>query len=164
MSNEIINVIINLVLQITMIGLIFGLAYKFGWKKFGEYIERRQKATMAVMYEAEGMKEEAILLHDEAEQKMKEINVESSAILARAEESARKIAQDRKEKLDDELKRKRILEEKQLANEHKRLKQKMEVEVIEKATELASEFITSNASKESTEQQIASFLEKIGDE
>lgn len=162
--SDVSNVIINIVMQLTIIALIFGLAYKFGWKLFIAYIAKRQAVSMEVIKEAEEMKVAAKEMHDAAEQKMREITEESTAIIARTEETAKKIAAERTQRMEDEIARKRELAEKQLQQDRKRLEQQMEHKVLEKATEVASQFLTSKASFESTEIQIEEFLEKLGDE
>lgn len=158
------NVVMNIVMQLAIIALLFGLAYKFGWKLFIAYIAKRQDVTMEVIKEAEEMKEAAATMHDAAELKMKEINEQSAEIIARTEDTAKKIFAERTQKMEEEIARKRELAEKQLQQDRKRLEQQMEHKVLEKATEVASQFLTSKASHESTEIQIEEFLEKLGDE
>lgn len=163
MGTEVLSVVINIIVQTLLIAFVFALLYKFAWKSFLRYLHDRQDAVISAQEEARLMKEEATTLATEAKAKLQEINQRSDKVIETAEETAKQLVTQQRETAQKEINRKLEVADKQVEQERRRLEEEMQEKAVELASELAAQFLETKASEAQTEQQIESFLKKMGE-
>lgn len=162
--NVVWTVIFNMVIQMLSIVFVFYILYLVGWKPFLKYLEERKNVVIDVIAEAEQQKEEATELFVAAQTRLQSIDDKTEAMLHKAEQTARQMVEQQHESLKIELERKRLAADKQIEYDRKRLQEEAQRQAVEIATQVAAQFLESKASEEKTEQQIDTFMKKLGDE
>ncbi|GBU10868.1 hypothetical protein AwErysi_04840 [Erysipelotrichaceae bacterium] len=158
------TVLLNMGLQTLLIVFVFYIIYRVGWESFLKYIEERQSIVTTVIVEAQHQKDDAQVLFVEAQVKLQNINDKTEDMLKKAEATSKMMVEAQARSLKLELDNKRLAADKQLEYERRRLTEEMQKQAVDMATKVASQFLESKASKEQTEMQIESFIEKMGEQ
>lgn len=165
MENVSVGVIVfNIAIHVALIAVVFSILYKVGWKPFLKYLATRQQQVQDLVIEAQQQKDEATKITIEAQEKIKEVHLQSDQLLAKAEETTQKMVEEYRINISKELEHKRHIAMQELEQERLRLEEKMQQRALDLASEIAQQFLLSKATKQTTQDQIEVFLEKLGDE